>query len=179
MPSLADTSSPSRRVATVASLLALACVLGMVEALLVPPLPVPGLKLGVANVAVVVALTVLDPRDALAISIGRVLIVGIATGTLFGPVGAMSAAGAIASWALMSLLAGAGPRFSPIGWSVAGAAASVTAQLIAASATIGSPSPLMLMPVSLGLSLPSGIVVGLLSRLLISRISREVTPAIA
>ena len=172
MPSRADL--PSRRVATTGILLALACVLGLVESLLVVPLPVPGLRLGLANIAVVIALALLGPGSALFVSIGRVVIVGLATGTLFGPTSAMSFAGALAAWAAMAGLASCGRTFSCVGWSVGGSAANVIAQLLAASVLAGTLVPLALLPLSLGLSLPSGMGVGFAARTLLSRVCRPV-----
>lgn len=168
---LADRSDV-RAHAQVALLLALAVVLGYLEAVLVPPLPVAGVRLGIANLAVIVALSRFGPKNALIVSLGRVVIVGLALGTLAGPVGAMSAAGACASWATMSALWRAGSRFSPVGWSVAGASAHVVAQLAVASIFIGSSAILGWAPISLAASLPTGLAVGLCARLLISRISR-------
>lgn len=172
MRSRADLST--RRIATTGSLLALACVLGLVESLLVVPLPVPGLRLGLANIAVVIALALVGPSSALFVSIGRVVIVGLATGTLFGPVSAMSLAGALAAWAAMALLASRGQAFSCVGWSVGGSAANVIGQLFAASMLAGTLTPVVLLPLSLALSLPSGMGVGFAARALVSRVSRPV-----
>jgi heptaprenyl diphosphate synthase len=162
----------SVRLARCAALLALAAVLGLAESLWLPALPVPGMRIGLANIAVVIALVVLGPLDALFVSLARVVIVGLATGTLLGPISAMSLAGALSSWAVMSLLRSRGRVFSVVGWSVGGSAASVLAQLLAAAVVAATPAVLVLAPVTLALSLPSGLAVGLLSRPLISRISR-------
>lgn len=153
-----------------ALLLALAALLGYLESVLLPPLPVPGLRLGLANVAIVLALAMHGPRVAAAVSLGRVLIVALATGTLGGPAFLLSLAGACVALAAMVLLASLGPTFSVVGWSVLGSAAHVTGQLIVASLLVSSSAPLALLPVSLGLSVPLGLAVGSTVRLLISRI---------
>ena len=163
------------RVSTLARtglLLALASVLGLVESLWLPAMPVPGVRLGLANIAVVFALALLGCREAAIVSVGRVAIVGLATGSLFGPVGVMSAAAALSSWAVMSAMHARGATFSPLGWSVAGSAASVCAQLGVACALTSTYAPLALGPLSLALSLPSGLVVGLLAGTILSRVSR-------
>jgi uncharacterized membrane protein len=59
---------------------------------------------------------------------------------------------------------------SPIGWSVGGAAAHVTAQLLVASLLTGTVAPLLLAPVSLLLALGCGLVIGYSSRLLLARL---------
>lgn len=153
-----------------AVLLALAVVLGYVEATAFPALPVPGVKLGLANLAVIVALVLFGPGRAAFVSIGRVLLVGAATGTLAGPVFALSLSGAVASFLVMWTLASFGSRFSPVGWSVAGAAAHVAAQLAAVAALTASLSPLALLPLSLFMSLPTGLVLGFIARSLLSRL---------
>lgn len=167
----------SSRVAWTASLLALACSLGLVESLLLPPLPVPGLKLGLANLAILAALVTIGPARALVISLGRVVIVGLATGSLFGPVGLLSLAGAIFAWAAMAAAMRLGREsLSVVGLSLAGAAAHVAGQLAAASALTGSLAPLYLTPLSLGLGILSGLLIGYSARLLLSRIP---SPAIS
>ena len=152
-----------------ALLVAVGSVLGIVESSLVPPLPVPGVRLGLANIAVVVALALYGRTAALHVGLLRVLVVGLATGTLAGPAFALALVGTLAAWAVMSLLAAA-PGVSAIGRSVAGAAAHVAAQLALAALLIGSPSPLLFAPVSLLLALPCGLAVGYAAHLLLSRL---------
>lgn len=176
MPYRAETIE-SRQVVETALLLALAAVLGFAESLLLPAAPVAGMRLGIANLAVIVALVRLGPGRAAVVSFGRVLLVGLATGSLASPVGMMSACGAFASWTAMVVLWRSGERFSPVGWSVAGSAAHVLAQLAAASVLIGSSAVISLAPYSLAVSLPTGLAIGLCARLVISRISRPVWSA--
>ncbi len=156
--------------ATAGLLVALGAVLGLVENAIVPPLPVPGVRLGLANIAVVLALTMLGSRRALLVSVLRVVIVGIAAGSLGGPAGLLALSGAVSSWAVMALLARHPGVFSVVGWAVAGAAAHVLGQLGAACVLTGSVAPLMLSPVSLVLSLACGLTIGHAARLLLSRL---------
>ena len=169
MQSRADFSE-ARATALTALLLALATVLGYVEAVLMPSLVVPGLKLGLANVAVVVALATLGPWRAAFVSLGRVLLVGLATGTLGGPTTVLALTGAVTAWAAMAVMAREKATFSVIGWSLAGACAHAVGQLFAAVVVTGSAAPIMLMPWALALSLVTGALVGLLAHLLISRV---------
>ncbi len=155
-------------VAASAMLLVLATALGYVEAVLLPSLPVAGLKVGLANIAVVLCLVMVGPRWALAVTAGRLLLVGLATGSLGGPAFAMACAGALAAWAVMTALSGAGGRFSVYGVSVGGSAAHVLAQLALASALVGSSGPMLLAPLSVALSVLSGLAVGFASDRLLS-----------
>jgi len=160
----------SRPIALAAGLLAVASVLGLIEAAL-PGLPVvPWLKLGLANIAVVVALAIADGRTAAFVSIGRVVIVGLAAGTIGSPAFVMGAAGAVLSLAVMWSLAQAGSAFSPVGWSAAGAAAHVIAQFAAAGWVLGSWSVLALAPLSILIALPLGALTGSLARMTVSRL---------
>lgn len=178
MPSRADATV--RATALTATLLALAAVLGYAEAVLLPPLPVAGLRLGVANVAVVVALASVGPRAALSVSLGRVLLVGLAVGSLGGPASLMALGGALTSWAVMATLSRAPRAFSALGWSVAGSAAHVSAQLLVACALVGSSAPLALSTVALPLSLATGLATGVIALAVLSRfpvsLSRSLTP---
>lgn len=169
MRSPADDNA-ARRLAATAVLLATACVLGYLESVIMPPLPLPGVRLGLANIAVVIALAVHGPRTAAVVSLGRVLLVALATGTLGGPAFLLSLSGAVAALAAMVLLASTGPGFSVVGWSVLGSAAHVAGQLLVASALVSSSAPFALVPLSLGLSVPLGLAVGFTARLLVSRI---------
>jgi heptaprenyl diphosphate synthase len=165
-----DRSWGSRAIATAGLLVALGAVLGLVESAFVPPLPVPGVRIGIANIALVLALALLGPGKALAVSVLRVVLVGLAAGTLGGPSLMLALAGALGAWAVMAALSTRGARFSVVGWSVAGAAAHVVCQLIAASVLTGSSAPLLFAPVSLSLALVCGLSVGLAARLLLLRL---------
>lgn len=160
----------SRDISVTAVLMALGACLGYAESVLLPALPIPGVRLGLANLAVVVALTTVGRSNALVVSLGRVLLVALATGSLAGPAQAMSLAGAVAAWGVMAALSARGDTFSPVGWSLAGSAAHVLAQLAVASWLVGSSAPLLMMPLSLGASVPAGLAVGYSARLLVSRI---------
>jgi len=172
MPFHAETAR-ARRIALAALLMTLAALLGYVESVILPTMPVPGLRLGLANIAVVVALATLGTWPALAVSLGRVALVGLATGMIAGPTMFMSAAGALAAWTVMTLARSQVPGLSAVGWSLAGSAANAVAQLVAATFVTGSAAPLMLLPISLGLSIPAGMAIGYAAQLLISRVPRS------
>jgi len=170
------TRSSDRRVsstallARVAALVAMGAVLGLVETTLVGSMPLPGVRLGLANLAVVVALVALGPRPALVVSVARVLVVGVAAGTLGGPGFALSFVGAVAAWAAMTALLRSGIAFSTIGLSVGGATAHALAQLAGASFLVGTTAPLSLAPISLTAAALFGVAVGVLATLVLDRV---------
>lgn len=167
---LSAVNSAARATAYTSLFIAVASVLGLVESVLLPPLPVPGMKLGLANMAVVLALVTLGAGRALVVSLARVFIVGLATGALGGPTMVLSLAGASCAWLAMWALSDETGRFSVIGLSVAGSAAHAVAQLVAAVFVTGSAAPLVLMPYSLMASLATGLIVGFLVHLIHSRL---------
>ena len=70
----------ARRLARVSLLCACALVLSYLETMIPLPIAVPGIKLGLANVAIVVALYSLDVKSAAAVALVKVF----ASGFLFG-----------------------------------------------------------------------------------------------
>lgn len=164
--------SLSRRVVLGGVLLAGACVLGLLEASIASP--VPGVRLGLANIAVIVAFVTVGRRSALAVTLLRVVVVGLATGALLGPVSALAFAGAAASWLAMAFALKSRFGFSLIGVSVAGASAHVLAQFIAAAALTSAPGVLRLAPYALLVSLLFGIATGFAARSVVSRLKGTV-----
>jgi heptaprenyl diphosphate synthase len=124
--------SNDRRVARLAVLAALGAVLQVAESLL--PHPVPGVRLGLANIVTLLALVELGPGSAVGVALLRSMVSSLVLGTFLGPGFALSLAGGLASALVMALLFSATRRsgfrlFGLVGVSVAGAAAHVLAQL--------------------------------------------------
>ena len=110
----ADRDRPARRIANVAMLFAMALLLSWIEGLLPPPLPVPGVKYGLSNIAVLMALMFWDGRSAFSI----VVLKGVFAFLLRGHVaGLLSLAGGSLAFLAMWLLVAWGgthclyPRF--------------------------------------------------------------------
>ena len=97
----------AKKVAAYGILVALAIALSYLENLIPWTVAAPGVKLGLANTVTIFALYRLSFRDACAISLLRVLLVGILFGNAFSL--AFSAAGAIVSLAVMLPLSRAHP----------------------------------------------------------------------
>lgn len=156
-----------RRLTVSALTLSVALILSYVEAML-PSLPVPGVKLGLANVAVVFALYSLGEREAAAVSLLRVVIVGI----LFGNAAsfAYSCAGALLSLAFMLALKKTG-AFSQVGVSVAGGIAHNAGQIAMAAVILGTGAVVYYLPVLIVSGLISGAAVGFLGGVVSRRIS--------
>lgn len=163
-PSRADAAGA---VALGGMLAAAAAVLGAVEASLLPGSMIPGVRLGLANVPLIVAVMFLRPRASLAVAACKVIATGLATGALFGPAGAMSAAGALVAWGAVIFLRATG-RFSALGFGIGASAGHVLAQYVSASLLVGSAAPLVLLPIALAVSVLTGATTGYLSGLVAS-----------
>lgn len=121
--------------ARVGVLAALALVLGYIETFVPLPVPVPGVKLGLANIVVLVALKVLDVKAAAAIALVKVL----AAGFLFGNplMMAYSAGGTALAFTAMALLTRV-PGLSIVFVAIAGALLHNVGQLIVAALVLGT-----------------------------------------
>ena len=96
------TAKGARRLTLLALLTAIALTIFMAEAQLPPILPIPGIKLGLANIVTVYAMFALGPGDAMMILLCRVFLGSVFSGqmmTLF-----YSLAGGVLSWLVMLLL---------------------------------------------------------------------------
>ncbi|MBQ9003120.1 MAG: Gx transporter family protein [Eggerthellaceae bacterium] len=133
--SQAITVDEARLWARVGVLAALALVLGYVETFIPLPVPVPGVKLGLGNIAVLVALVMLDVRSAAAVAAIKVL----AAGFLFGNplMMAYSAAGTALAFAAMALLSRI-PGLSVVFVAIAGAVLHNAGQLAVAALVLGT-----------------------------------------
>lgn len=154
-----------------AMLITMATALHIVEGLL-PPLPVVGAKLGLANIITVAALVLLGPRLALSVSVTRSVLAAL-IGIGFGVGFVMSISGAVCSWAVMAGLYRLWPKgFSLIGISVAGAVAHNLAQLAVASYVLEHIGTMALLPLLVALALPTGAMVGAAASYLVAAIRR-------
>ncbi len=154
------------KVAQYGLLTALALVLSYLESL-VPPLGVPGVKLGLPNLAVVFALYRLGFKDACAISLVRVVLVALLFGN--GAALAYSIAGAALSLALMGLLKRTG-KFSSVGVSVAGGVAHNAGQILVAMALLETSRLAWYLPVLWISGMIAGVLVGIVSGVLVKRV---------
>ena len=129
---------------------------------------IPGIKLGLANIVALVLLYKNGFLPALAVSVSRVLLIGI----LFGNAMSVfySLAGGVLSLIVMYLVKKI-PFFSIVGVSVAGAAAHNIGQLAAALVVIGMKAVMFYLPFLLIAAVITGFLIGLGAGYLIKRIN--------
>lgn len=147
---------------------AVAMMLSYIEAL-IPPVysAVPGIKLGLANIAVIFALYSVDPKSAAFISLVRVALSALLFGSVMSFIYSFS--GAVLSLAVMIFLKKSA-LFSAVGVSVAGAVMHNVGQVLCAVIILGTAEIgyyLIFLSVS---AVVSGVLVGLVSALLIKKL---------
>ncbi|NPV69034.1 MAG: Gx transporter family protein [Firmicutes bacterium] len=146
------------------TLSALAVALHAVEALIPVPYIFPGAKLGLANVVAVHVIYTYGLVEGLVVTGVRTVLGSLLGGFLLGATFILSAAGGLASTAVMGVLVVTGrERLSPVGVSVVGAITHNVAQLVAAGLITRQPALVYYLPALLAFGLPTGVLVGLIS----------------
>ena len=161
----------TRRLAFGAMFTALALIFSYVEFLLPLPVPVPGIKLGLANLVIIIAIYRMSFKYAFTINCVRI----VASGLLFSGVFGMlySFAGGILSLVVMYVLYRTG-RFSMVGISMAGGVMHNLGQLLTACLIVSSVSLMSYFAVLLFSGLISGILIGIVAYNIEKRLPQDI-----
>lgn len=152
----------TKRMVLLALLVAMASTLHIVEGWLPLPVPVPGVKLGLANIISLLAIIMFGCKDAVYIAVARIFVGSLFGGSLFGPAFIMSMGGALSSILVMVYIRRHyNSLFSLVGVSVAGAATHNIVQIILASILVYSAGLLWYLPYLLFFAVPTGLFTGL------------------
>ena len=170
-PSFARRPLPARRLVTLALLTAMELALSAAESLFPPLLPLPGLKLGLANIITLAAFYLLPKKQVLAVVAMRLALAGLVLGSFLTPVFWISCSGGFLSFTVMALLSGR-RWVSVVGVSQAGAAAHNIGQLLAVYVLLGHQGVFYYLPWLLLWSVPLGLFTGFSAKLGISALSK-------
>ncbi|MDR3589328.1 MAG: Gx transporter family protein [Negativicutes bacterium] len=163
----------TRRVVILGLFVAIAGVLHAVEGWLPLPVPVPGAKLGLANIVSLLAISMYGWRDALVVAVLRVVLGSLLGGTFLGPAFAMSMSGALISAVGMAFAYRyLRPMFSLVGISIIGAVLHNLAQIAVAATLVASPGLFWYLPYLLLFALPTGVATGLTTIFFLSKLPR-------
>ena len=159
----------SKKVAMAGMFTALAMIFSYVEVLIPINLGIPGMKMGLANLVVVVTLYTMGAPMAFAVSMIRIMLVSMT----FGSFSAMlySMAGGILSFCGMALLKKV-PNFSVIGVSLLGGVLHNTGQLLVAMAVVENINLIAYLPPLMIAGMVTGILIGIVSAQVIPRIKK-------
>lgn len=161
--------SSAQKVALYGVLIALAMVLSYVEMLIPLPVGIPGVKPGLANLVVFLALYMMTAREALLISMARILLVSITFGN--GSAFLYSMAGGILSFLVMWIFQKK-DFLLPSGVSIAGGIAHNVGQLLMAAVILENGAVFTYFPVLLAAGCITGGIIGFLGEQIRKRIIR-------
>lgn len=155
------------RVAYFGVFTALALMFSYIETMIPVQFGVPGIKLGFANIMIVIMLYKSSAKEALLLSIVRIML----SGFLFGNLSSIlySIAGGVLSLGIMTLLKKQG-GFSVIGVSVAGGVSHNVGQLIVAMLVVETYQVGYYFPVLLVAGVLTGLGIGVVSQEVLKRI---------
>lgn len=158
----------SKRIALFGIMVALAFTFSYLESLIPFNFAIPGVKLGLANLVVVVALYIMKPAEAFFIAIIRILLAGLTFGNVYSL--AYSLCGGILSFAVMLLVKKT--KLSVIGVSMLGGICHNIGQIIVAAIVMETARIAYYLPVLLGAGLVTGLLMGIISKLVVNRFEK-------
>jgi len=159
-----------RKLVFLAIFVALASTLHAVEMFFPNPFPVPGAKLGLANIVTLTVLVFYSLKEGMAVAILRVLMGSLLSGAFLGVAFFLSLSGALVSTLIMFLFLKYTRGFSIIGISIIGAITHNITQLIVVSMLICTFSVFYYLPFLLLFAIPTGLSTGLLAKMIIKRL---------
>lgn len=157
----------TKQIADFGLLVALALVLSYLESLIPAFFAVPGMKLGLTNVVVLIALYRMGPKQAITINFVRILLVSMTFGNAFSLFYAMG--GGMLSGLVMILLKKSG-RFGMTAVSVAGGVFHNVGQILVAMAVLETWRILSYLLVLWVSGIAAGVAVGIISRETLKRL---------
>ena len=161
----------TKKITVMALTTALAMILSFVESQIPAFVAIPGVKMGLANIAVVFALYKLGWKEAIAVSLVRVFLVSLLFGT--GASLFYSAAGAVLSLLGMIGLKATG-LFSSVAVSVAGGVLHNVGQIGMACLLLETDVLRYYLPFLALSGILAGVVIGVLAAVMVKRIKLEV-----
>ena len=158
-------------VALYGMLISLAFIFSYIEAVIPIPIPVPGVKLGLANLVSIVGLYTVGIKGTIAVSLVRIVLVGFTFGNLSSMI--YSLAGGTVSLIFMILLKKTG-KFSQVGVSIMGGIGHNIGQLTAAALITETAGVFYYLQFLMVAGVIAGAVIGLLGALVTARIQSVV-----
>ena len=159
----------TKKLTRLALLTALSLILYTVEAQIPPPVPVPGVKLGLANIITVYAMFRFGPRDTLLILLTRVLLGSFVTGAVSALIFSLS--GGLLCYLVMLALRRVLTERQIWVCGVIGAVAHNIGQILACVAVYQTTAVLAYLPPLLLSGIVTGLFTGLAATYLLKRLN--------
>ena len=157
-----------KNIALFGMMVALAFTFSYLESLIPFNFGIPGVKLGLANLVVVVALYTMKPSEAFFIAVVRIFLAGLTFGNVYSL--AYSLCGGILSFAVMALVKKT--KLSIIGVSMLGGICHNIGQIVVAAIVMETARIAYYLPVLLVAGLATGLLLGIVSKLIIDRVDK-------
>ena len=155
-----------QKMALLSVLTAAAIVIAIIESF-IPSIWIPGIKLGLANIFILIILYEIGIIEAVLVNLLRVFLVGLLRGTFLSMGFLMSLTGAVLSLGIMILFYLIIKRFSIIAVSVMGSLFHIFGQILIAIIFLGTMSVLYYLPIISISAIVTGILVGIGAKLII------------
>ena len=156
-----------QKMALLGVLTAAAIVIAILESF-IPSVGIPGVKMGLVNIVILIILYELGIWEAVVVNLLRVLVVSLVRGTILSMGFLMSLTGAVLSLGIMILFYLLIKKFSIIGVSVIGSLFHVTGQVLIAMIYLGSAYIFLYLPVIAISAIITGVFVGIVAKLIIN-----------
>ena len=156
-----------QKMALLGVLTAAAIVIAILESF-IPSIGIPGVKMGLANIVILIILYELGIWEAAVVNLLRVLVVSLVRGTFLSMGFLMSLTGAAFSLGIMILFYLLIKKFSIIGVSVIGSLFHVTGQILIAMIYLGTAYIFLYLPVIAISAIITGVFVGIAAKLIIN-----------
>ena len=156
-----------QKIALLGVLTAIAIVLAIVESF-IPSVGIPGVKLGLANIAILIVLYEIGIWEAAVVNLIRVIVAALVRGTFLSYGFLMSLTGAFLSLGIMILFYLLVKKFSIIGVSVIGSIFHVTGQILIAMIYLGTGYVVFYLPFIAIAAIVTGVIVGVIAKAIIS-----------
>ena len=156
-----------QKMALLGVLTAAAIVIAILESF-IPSVGIPGVKMGLANIVILIILYELGIWEAAVVNLLRVLVVSLVRGTFLSTGFLMSLTGAALSLGIMILFYLLIKKFSIIGVSVIGSLFHVTGQILIAMIFLGTAYIFLYLPVIALSAIITGVFVGIVAKLIIN-----------
>ncbi len=159
-----------RTPAYIGMFLALALVCSYAESLIPFHFGIPGVKLGLTNIVVILMIYDTGVREALTVSVLRIVLAGFLFGSMSGIL--YSLAGGLLSFFFMAALKRTG-KFKLIAVSAVGGVTHNLGQLVIAAAVVENLNMFYYFPVLLCAGLTTGIVIGIIAQEILFRLPKQ------
>lgn len=159
----------TKKMTNITMFVAIAIIFHMVEGMIPIPIPIPGFKLGLANIVGLIALYMYGSNVMLGVNFMRVIIASLLHGIIFGTGFWLSLSGVIFS-CLAAIIAKQKTPMSIYGVSIASSVFHVIGQMIAVTFIYEQFLMGAILPILIVLSIPTGISVGYISQMVLKRI---------